>query len=59
MLTSSPLVESWGHFPRERRRLLSLLEETRIEYNIREQDECGYDQGNAPSGVTCAEHFFE
>jgi hypothetical protein len=37
----------------------SLLEETRIEYNIREQDECGYDQGNAPSGVTCAEHFFE
>ena len=29
MLTSAAAVESWGHFPRERRRLLSLLEETR------------------------------
>jgi len=29
VLTSAAAVESWGHFPRERRRLLSLLEETR------------------------------
>ena len=29
MLTSAAAVESWGHFPRERRRLLALLEETR------------------------------
>ncbi len=28
VLTSSPLVESWGHFPLERRRLLDLLAET-------------------------------
>ena len=28
VLTSSPIVESWGHFPRSRRRLLSLLAQT-------------------------------
>lgn len=29
VLTSSPIVESWGHFPRSRRRLLGMLAETR------------------------------
>lgn len=28
MLTSNPLVESWGHFPRSRKRLLDLLHRT-------------------------------
>ena len=28
VLTTSPLVESWGHFPRARRRLISLLRDT-------------------------------
>lgn len=28
MLTSNPLVESWGHFPRSRTRLLDLLHRT-------------------------------
>ena len=29
LLTSNPLVESWGHFPASKRRLLALLEEAR------------------------------
>ena len=29
VLTTSPVVESWGHYPRSRRRLLELLRETR------------------------------
>ena len=28
VLTSNPLVESWGHFPRSRKRLLDLLQRT-------------------------------
>ncbi|CAN0446759.1 unnamed protein product, partial [Hapterophycus canaliculatus] len=28
VLTSNPLVESWGHFPRSRKRLLDLLHRT-------------------------------
>ena len=29
VLTSSPIVESWGHFPRSKRRLLNMLADTR------------------------------
>ena len=29
VLTSNPAVESWGHFPESKQRLLQLMEETR------------------------------
>lgn len=35
------------------------LEAARTAYNILPEDECGWNQGNDPSGVTCDEHFME
>ena len=37
----------------------SCLEATREAYSILEEDHRGYDNANAPSGVTCDEHFGE
>ena len=37
----------------------SELAAARLEYNILEVDQCGYDQGNQPSGITCDQQFGE
>ena len=54
---------SYASFYRERRVLrdefYSELAAARLEYNILEVDQCGYDQGNQPSGITCDQHFGE
>ena len=33
------------------------LSDTRIEYNILEQDECAYDANGLPTGISCEDHF--
>lgn len=33
------------------------LSETRIEYNILEEDECAYDANGLPTGISCNDHF--
>jgi len=56
---------SWTYasFYRERKvsrdEFYSALAATRADYSILEDDYCGYDNTNAPSGVTCDEHFGE
>lgn len=54
---------SYASFYRERRVLrdefYAELAAARLEYNILEVDQCGYDQGNQPSGITCDQHFGE
>ena len=59
VVTGAP---SYLSFYRERKvsevEFYQLLEETRVEYNILPEDECGWDGvTNAPSGVDCATHF--
>lgn len=54
-------ASTYASYYRERKvtkeEFVELLNQTREEYNILDVDHCGYNSGNAPSGVTCDEHF--
>ena len=55
-------VPSYLSFYRERKvseaEFYQMLDDTRVEYNILPEDECGWDGvTNAPSGTDCATHF--
>jgi hypothetical protein len=60
-----PGVPTWAYASYYRERKVSrdefyaTLEAVRAEYGIRVEDQCGFDNTNAPSGVTCEEHFGE
>ena len=63
VLTSSPLVESWGHFPRSRVRLLTLLERTRpagallLSGDVHHAELLGVSRRNACSGRVTRTHL--
>ena len=52
---------TYASFYRERKvtqeEFFEILAETRTEYNILEDDYCGYDSGNMPTEASCDEHF--
>ncbi len=60
-----PGLPTWSYASYYRERKVSreefyaALAETREEYSILESDYCGFDSSNAPSGVSCDEHFGE
>ena len=52
---------SYAGYYRERKvsreEFYTVLADTRKEFDIRREDYCGYSGTNAPSGITCAQHF--